>query len=311
MSNGLRMVVLLELSDDVRVPPQRHPRSGRVRASWQVRQVDPAAARALDVALASRAGAREALALHLGPEEHESCLRDALARGCNQALRVWDEECAAARTQGKAMILAAAARVSGFDLLLAGTASAAGAGGQVGVLAAAHLGVPCVTQAIDLEVLPAGVVRVTRALAGGFREVVEVDLPAVVTVAAAETQARLASLPALLEAQRQDIPVWSLAELGVPREHVRQADRPLRPRPPAAPRPAVHSAPVPDSALPAFERILGLVQGSVTRRAGRVVRGEPDDLAEQIFEALRDEGWLDDLRGEGAGTEGPGGGSPE
>ncbi len=69
---------------------------------------------------------------------------------------------AAAGAAGKALVLAAAAQAAGFDLVLAGAAGVVDAGGQLGVLLAGHLGVPCVTQAVGVAVAADG-----RGLAGG------------------------------------------------------------------------------------------------------------------------------------------------
>jgi hypothetical protein len=112
----------------------------------------------------------------------------------------------------------------------------------------------------------------------------------------------------LLAAQRAEIPVWDLADLGVPLDRVRRADRALRFGRTRAVRPRLRPLAAPDPALPAFERVLELVQGSVQRREGRVVQKATGEIVEEVFSTLRDEGWLDHLRrgGEGAGRGGEG-----
>ena len=68
----------------------------------------------------------------------------------------------------------------------------------------------------------------------------------------------------------------------------------------------------PDPTLPAFDRILGLVQrfGQAPGGAGR--RGDRRKRwREEVFEVLRDEGWLDHLRpGADGAAKRPGGGRP-
>ncbi len=132
----MKVLVLLDVAADVRIAPERDPRSGRVREDRLVREVDPAGARALDLALALTADRPngQVTVIHLGPAENDGFLREALARGCARAIRVWDEEAGAARTAGKAAVLAAAAQAAGFDLVLAGDCGVIGAGGQLGVL---------------------------------------------------------------------------------------------------------------------------------------------------------------------------------
>ena len=308
----MKAVVLLGLGADVRIPPQRDPRSGRVREEWLVREIDPGSARALELALqltATRPGV-EVTALHLGPPETEPWLRRALARGAGRAVRIWDDEAAGLHAAAKAVVLAAAVEAAGFDLVLTGAAGVIDAGGQLGVLLAAHLGVPCVTQVAEFagpSTSQVGLsVQMTRALERGFRERVEVVLPAVVTVSAleaAEDASACRDVPAaaLLAAQAAEITVWELSDLGVPRERVRRAEQVLRYGWPRIPDPRLRPLAAPDPALPAFDRILKLIAGSVQRREGRVVKKPADEVVEEIFRALRDEGWLDHLR---AGRDG-------
>jgi electron transfer flavoprotein beta subunit len=329
----MRALVLLGEGADVRVPPQRDPRSGRVREEWLVREVDPASARALEVALALKdAGvATEVTVLHMGPETTETYLQQALARGCDRAIRVWDEQAEGLHTAAAAAVLGAAAQAAGFDVVVCGASGVVDAGGQLGQLLAAQLGLPCVTQAVEIsgadsasagggtpgEGAPAAHgapaedgIEILRQLDGGYRERVRADLPVVVTVSppAGSGSPAMPVVPAraLLAAQQCDLPVWDLADLGVPFEEVRRAEQSLtyseaRPR-----RPRLIPIAAPDPSLPAFERILKLIEGTVKRREGRVVKGPAEVLAEEIFATLRDEGWLGHLRptreGESSGT---------
>ena len=185
--------------------------------------------------------------MHLGPADAVHWMREEAARGCDAAVRVWDDELALVGTQAKALVLAAAVRSHGADLVLTGTANAASAGGQLGVLLARHLGVPCVTNASRVACpsrdggrrrLGRAALHVTRDLARGYRERVAVALPAVVTVVPGDDDGELASLPSLLRAQESDIPVWDLATLGVGADQLRKAGQALRPgelRPPRPP----------------------------------------------------------------------------
>ncbi len=192
-----------------------------------------------------------------------------------------------------------------------------GSGGQLGVLLAAHLGLPCVTE-VGTAALSADSRRLeaTRELERGFRERVEVGLPAVITVAGGGPAAGGGAAPAdvsaraLLAALEQDIATWTLADLGVAPGTARRADRPLEYGPARPRRPRLHPVAPPDPTLPAFDRILALVGGSVKHREGRVVRRPADEVAQEVFEVLRDEGWLDHLRpGSDGAAKRPGGGS--
>ena len=90
-----------------------------------------------------------------------------------------------------------------------------------------------------------------------------------------------------MRAETREVPVWDLADLGVPLAQLRRAGEALLAGPPRPARPRLHPIAAPDSALPAFDRILKLVEGSVKRREGRVVRQGPDETVEEIFQALQ------------------------
>lgn len=330
----MRLLVFIGQGADVRIPPLRDPRSGRVREEWLVGGVDPASARALDLALALKSSRPDAeiTVMHLGSPESEPWLMQALARGCDRAVRVWDGEAtiaaeygggggaAQAGPAGRALILAAAARAAGYEMVLAGDQGVIGCDGRFGVLLAAELGVPCVTRAVALtarlgDEAAERRVQISRSLGEGSVERVEARLPVVVTAAAGDAGSGVPPTPvtarALLDARRQEIVVWGLAELGVSRDEVSRADRTVvcgRPRPR---RPRLRAIAPPDQTLPAFDRILKLVEGSVRHREGRVVRQPAELVADEIFLTLRDEGWLDHLRPGPAAPppEGPGGAS--
>lgn len=289
---------------DVRVPPVLDPRSGRVRQDWLVSEVDPASAGAIALALRVKllVGAGEVTVVHLGEGSADPWLRSLLARGVDRVVRVWDEEVAGARAAGKALIAAAAAEVLGFDLVLAGTKGVVNGAGQFGRRLAFHLSLPCVTQAVS--VFPGegiGHLEIERALEGGFRERVAAKLPLALTVtpeAGESDETGSGPVPArkLLAAAGAPLPVWTLADLGVPRARIQEADGGLEYREPRPVRPRFWPLAAPDPALPAFERILKLLEGRVARREGRVVGGSPGEIAEEIFRVLLAEGWLDHLR---------------
>jgi len=272
---------------------------------WRIRQVDPAARRALDLALDLKAmwPDAEVTQVHLGPERAIGWMRDEAARGCDDSLRVWADELLGAGTQVKALVLAAVASSRCFDLVLAGAASPSSAGGQLGVLVAGRLGVPCVTQvcAIERPDDSASSLVVTRALAGGYRERVLLRLPAVMTVVPTDgPPTHVASVPSLLSAQAASVPTWDLAMLGVSHEELAAVARPLRSGRVRPPRPRSRPLAVPDQSASAFERILAIVAGTVKQRRAQVVRGTADELAAQIVEAMDRRGWLDHLQGDGA-----------
>jgi electron transfer flavoprotein alpha/beta subunit len=235
--------------------------------------------------------------LSLGGPESENSIREAWARGCDDVARLWEEDLAFVRQPGRALVLAAAARAFGYDLILLGSAGPADPGRQLAEILAAKLEVPCVGQALSLAAPPQqpGWLDVSRSLQGGFTEILGVRLPAVIGVSGQGGEER-APLPALVSVHQSPVRVWDLTDVGLPWEEVRQEESRLRYGAWQQPQPALRRAGPFDSSLPAFERIQQLLQGSTSRREGRISRGSADELSDEVFRTLLREGWLDHLR---------------
>jgi electron transfer flavoprotein beta subunit len=294
---GMKVVVVQRRAFDIRVAPECDLRSGRLVTDLQVEQVYPPDSRALDVALQLKRArtASEVSVLHVGPPTGDAWLREARARGCDQVIRLWDPDLALASEVGEALALARAATVLGFDLVLLGAAGPEAPAARLLEILAADLGLPAVTQVLALDAVDGPRVEVSRRLPGGWVERAELQLPAILGLAGRPGE-EVASLPALIAAHAQPVPEWDLARLGLPAARLWQAERILRHGPLHTPRPALRPVPTPDASLPAFQRIEQLLQGTTRRRQGRVSRGSGEQLADEIFETLLAEGWLDHLR---------------
>ena len=115
--------------------------------------------------------------------ENSKLKKDVLSRGPSELCLVKDDaafEGALAETTASA--IAAAARTTGFDLLVFGEGSGDLYAQQTGLLAARILGVPCVNAVSSIEKTDAGI-RVERSLENEV-EVIELPLPAAVSAPA-------------------------------------------------------------------------------------------------------------------------------
>ena len=185
---------------------------------------DESALEACDEAAIATAGSlaaaedAEVVAATVGPPAAEPALRRALAKGPDRAVRVWDDrldEVALRDPQTKARLLAGVAADVDPDLVVTGTRSAAEGFGATGVTLAAQLGYGWATSVTDLTLdRAAGVVAVRRTLGGRLTELVDVELPAVLTIPPGATEPQHAGLGAVLAAHRATIDVYSLADLG-------------------------------------------------------------------------------------------------
>ena len=148
----------------------------------------------------------------MGPPQAEESLREALAMGADEAILLTDPASRGSDTLATSYTLARMVRKVGeFDLVLCGKQAIDGDTGQVGPGLAERLGVPQVTFAIELEVAD-GALRARRVL-DDFFEVIEVKLPAVVTVVKQINEPRHPSMRNVLRAKRAEIAKWSLADL--------------------------------------------------------------------------------------------------
>jgi len=153
-------------------------------------------------------------AVTVGGEECEMQLRKCLALGADKALRLDDESFIGSDGYAIARILCAAIRNLQFNLILAGCVASDNGYSQVGVQLAQLLGIPHVSLTTKIEVSD-GIVRVHRELEDGQSEVLDISLPAVVTVQTGINKPRYASFRMINEAKKKEIKVLSRTDLGL------------------------------------------------------------------------------------------------
>jgi len=119
--------------------------------------------------------------LSMGGEDSNESIRKCLAMGADDAMRLSDPAFAGSDGFATAKALAEAIRKIQYDLILTGTQAEDDGYGQVGVTLAELLGVPHAALVNRIEVQDKKV-KAHRELEGGLEEVVEIDLPAVLTI---------------------------------------------------------------------------------------------------------------------------------
>jgi len=157
----------------------------------------------------------EVVTVTIGPDGVEETIRQALAKGADRAIRVWDERLAALSVLDpltKAAVLEAVVADERPDLVFTGVLSADDSFGATGVALASRLDWAWGTIVNDLQ-LDSTVAHVTRELEGNLEELTDVQRPAVLTVQTGINEPRFASLRDITRAQQADIAVESFAEL--------------------------------------------------------------------------------------------------
>jgi electron transfer flavoprotein beta subunit len=147
------------------------------------------------------AGEGEVAVVTLGDAASQETLRTALAMGADRAVLLEGEVTADGLATAKA--LAAEIRVSEPELVLLGVKAVDDDQQQVGPMLASLLGRPCATGVSSFEVTDGS--AVCRREVEGGTEVVELPLPAVVTLTKGEYEPRYASLKGIMAAKRKPL----------------------------------------------------------------------------------------------------------
>ena len=286
---------------DTRVQVEYDEHTGRLRPDWSVPEMNPHDRSAVHLALKLKGIDPDThiTVIHVGPPPGERWVRAGLSLGCDEGLRLWDDEISTELLPAaKAFIFGRLARVLGFDILLCGARSEDSGNEQVGMLLASGLKVPCISSAIDIEVRDKDRKRIgaTKMLALGYQQRISSTLPAVITVEAQGNQEGYPSLPVLLDVMDRKVTLVDLAELGITVPVLDGINRKLTVGSLQFPKPKLKHVKAPDSSLPAFERIGKLVEGTLRPREGKVISMDADGVAAEVFGTLLRQGWLDHLR---------------
>ncbi|MFP8951691.1 electron transfer flavoprotein subunit beta/FixA family protein [Natrialbaceae archaeon A-arb3/5] len=163
--------------------------------------------------------ADEVVIVTIGADETEQTIRQALAKGADRAIRVWDDSLAEADQLDvgtKTALLGAVVEDEAPDLVLTGVQSGDDSFAATGVSLAAAVGYEWAAVVNDLDHdLDDGVASVRRELEGGVEELTDVSLPAVLTIQTGINEPRYASLRGIRQAQRKELDVRTLGGLGL------------------------------------------------------------------------------------------------
>ena len=153
---------------------------------------------------------------------------------------------------------------------------------------AAWLGLPCVSDVVSLELDESqSIIHLVKDTGRGEREKIRCSLPAVITTKG-DGILQYASLDRLIESKYSEVTFFSPLDLGITTADLR--DEPATAIGLIFPRPAPGKAPLLDSSLPAFYRILQLLEGGIAGRKSLMLQGSSEELAERLFELLKEEG---------------------
>ncbi|HUW55097.1 MAG TPA: electron transfer flavoprotein subunit beta/FixA family protein [Planctomycetota bacterium] len=170
----------------------------------------------------------EVIVISMGPPDAERAVREAIAMGCDSGMLLSNRAFAGSDTWATSYALSGLIRkIGSCDLILCGERATDGDTGQVGPGIAGFLDLPVATYVGGIDRADDSKLGVRRLVENGH-EILEVDLPAVLTVVKEIGEARLPTLHGKRRARSIEIPVLGPDDLDVEVEHLGLKGSPTR-----------------------------------------------------------------------------------
>jgi electron transfer flavoprotein beta subunit len=150
----------------------------------------------------------------VGSEDDEEILRREMAMGATHGVLISDDAFSGSDGRGIATVLAAFARKGQYDLILTGVQAEDG-GAQVGGMLAALLDFPFASLVNSIEVLDSKKLKISREIAGGNKEINEIDLPCVLSIQTGINEPRYVGMRGIRQVASIPIPTFGASELSV------------------------------------------------------------------------------------------------
>jgi len=161
----------------------------------------------------------ETTLVSIGGEDNIDIIRRCYAMGIENGIHVNDPALAEADSFTCAKVLQKVFEKGNYDLVITGKQAQDTDNGQTGIILAEYLGLPCVSNVIGIEVIDDQHIKVSR-LGDAGTEIVELELPAVVTVDVSINEPRLPAMRGIMMAKKKAIDVMDLAALGTSYDEV-------------------------------------------------------------------------------------------
>ncbi len=163
-------------------------------------------------------------AISLGINLLRDVIKKPLSMGADELILLEDEAFVDGDSWSTAYALAMAIKKIGeYDIILCGREASDSNAGQVGSGIAEILGLPSVTLAKKIDITDSKA-RVERVTADGY-EVVEVSLPALITVSNELGEARYPTIKGIMAAKRKEPVLWKPVDIGVEPSQIGAAGR--------------------------------------------------------------------------------------
>jgi len=150
----------------------------------------------------------------VGGEDDEEILRREMAMGATHGVLISDDAFVGSDGRGIATILKPFVQKGRYDLILTGVQAEDG-GAQVGGMLAAMLDYPFSSLVNSIEVLDGKKLKISREIAGGNKEINEIDLPCVLSIQTGINEPRYVGMRGIRQVASIPIATPGAAELGI------------------------------------------------------------------------------------------------
>jgi electron transfer flavoprotein beta subunit len=210
----MNVVVCVKQIPDPNAPGKLNPETKRLVREGVDLVLDPGDEHAVEagIQLVEQHGGEVAV-ISMGPPKAVDAVRKALSMGAARGILVTDPALENSDALSTARVIAAALKGQPSDLIICGTESTDGYSGAVPAMLAEILDLPLLSFAKKLTVADSKA-TIERQTDDGY-DVVEVSLPAVVTVTGGINEARYPSLRGIMQAKNKEVKQVGLKDLGL------------------------------------------------------------------------------------------------
>jgi len=212
------------------------------------------------VKLKEDSGAETTL-VSIGTDDNIDMIRKCFAMGIDNGILIDDPALTGADSFVYANVLSKAYQAGDYNLIITGKQAQDTDSGQTGIMLAEALGIPCVSNVVEISVMDDTHVKVSR-LGDAGTELIELELPALITVTDSINEPRLPAMRGIMMAKKKKVSTLDLAALGTSAEEVGCGS--------------------PKSEVIAF-------MASEKRQAGQKFEGDPAEITAQVVELLATE----------------------
>ena len=161
----------------------------------------------------------ETTLVSIGGGDNTDMIRKCYAMGIEKGIHVEDPALDRANSAVYAKVLQKVFEMGDYDLIITGKQAQDTDNGQAGIMLAEYLGLPCVSNVINIEVMDDSHLKVSR-LGDAGTEILEIELPAVITVSDSINEPRLPQMRGIMMAKKKPIEKMDLSTMGIPMDDV-------------------------------------------------------------------------------------------